>query len=668
MTKLFSLPDKEKNYQAYMLSVIVLIWTSLIAPIVLLGLIFFPTLWERWLILFCSSIFIALISLNVSRISSIKTASQLFCILLWLLITVPCYSAGGITAPGIITQMSVILTAGFLLGWQGGIAIGTLTVAADFVLTYLEITGHLPAPIVVHTPLTRWIGAIIPFGSIIALQYYSTNHLRTSLASLKREMALREKTENKKNEILVLLQERVKELQTIYRVCQILQEDDKPLRDLFQNIVNVLPQGWQHSDFASARLTVNGLEYISENMSTSDVCQAGSTITATGAEIKIEIFYSSESPANQEQPFLVEERHLIDSLLNFLKIEIERRDKVQELKDYKYALDVATLVSISDADWNFIYVNENLCKKSMYSSAELIGKHHSILHSDFHPAELFDDINSVLQTGSPFNGEFCHKDRNGNPYWVYSSIIPFMDGNGNITQVLTINQDISERKDAEAQSRKSDQTLRKITSQIPGNSYMFELEESGKTRILFMNRGTDTFNHKYENKEIVDNPGLLREVLHEDDKVKFNDAMRMAYRTKSKISFQYRIVVNGTVRWRWMQAVPEEDHSGNLAWYGSTSDITPLVEYIATIEQILFDISHVMRRPISTIIGLTNMINDPKADIEQVKIYSELLKTVCTEMEVFTSELNDDYNRKRQNPLFNIDMSSQLDRRDSLFR
>lgn len=667
MIKLFAAPDKNKDFQGYMLHVLVRIWTTITGIIVLVGLYFFPEIKTRWISFAVLSLLIAVSSLSISQFYSRKFASWYFAIALWLYITIPCYTAGGIMAPGILSQLSVILTAGFLLNWRGGLLIGVLSMAADFFLVYLEMTGNLPTPAVVHTPLTRWIGAIIPFGTILALQYYATNHLRSNLIALQNEIKLREKAEEEKDKLVLVLKERVKELKILYQICQILQEDEKPLKDLFQQIATILPLGWQYPELASARLTIKDTEYVSANFAPSKIMQSNEASTITGLKIKIEIFYAEAIQEKGETLFLKEEDDLIKTLLNFLKIEIDRRERMKELKDYKFALDVATLVSIADAAGQFTYVNDNFCQKSKYAADELIGESHKILWSGYHSADYFEHLKLNMENGTPFSGEFCNKAADGSLYWVYSSIIPFVNEQGKVYQYLSINQDISEKKEAEEQSRKSDQNLRKITSHSYGNSYMFEIEESGKIIPLFMSRGTDAYNHDYELTDLIDNPNLLLETVVDEDKAKFIESMKTAYKTKSKISVQYRINVQGTIRWRWMQASPELESSGQYIWYGSTSDITPIVDYISAIEQILFDISHVMRRPIANIIGIISMFNKQKIDEEEIKSLLKLLESVGLELEKFTSELNREYNNKRQNPQFNLDLSSQLDKRASLF-
>ncbi|MFC3562911.1 hypothetical protein [Pedobacter jamesrossensis] len=144
--------------------------------------------------------------------------------------------------------------------------------------------------------------------------------------------------------------------------------------------------------------------------------------------------------------------------------------------------------------------------------------------------------------------------------------------------------------------------------------------------------------------------------------------MKEAYRSEALISFQYRIIVKDMVRWRWLQAVPEKNKQGKMIWYGATRDITALVDYIVSVEQILFDISHVMRRPISSMLGITTLIKELKLDPEKVMNLAHQLHPVAMEMDKFIRELNNVYEQKRQINSLNIDFSSLVDKRSSMFR
>ncbi|MGL2966987.1 PAS domain-containing protein [Flavobacterium sp. XGLA_31] len=667
MTHFFSVPDKDKNYQSYMVYMLAMIWAVVTSSIVSVGFYYFPHLWSRWLILLCFSLGIALFNLTLNRLGYTRQASLTLTIMLWFYITIPCYSAGGIMAPGILSQMSVILTAGFLLGWRGGLAIGLLTIGIDFAFAYLEIIGRLPQPSVVHNPITRWIGAVIPFGTILALQYYATNHLRTGLIALQREIAKREEAEAIKDETLYNLKERVKELKTLYAVSNILQQEDTVPEKLFGAIAETLPAGWQYPTITAARVCIAEKEYTSHNYKPSAYRQEATMKTTKGTLITIEVVYLEAMPQADEGPFLKEERSLINMLVEMLKTNLERLERQAELKDYKYALDIASIVAISNVDGAFTFVNDNFCKSSKYQPDELIGKEHDIIWSGVHSADYFANLKTALQEGNSYRGEFCNKAKDGTLYWVDTAIVPFLDEDGKVYQYLSINNDITNRKEAEEKIKQNEQLLRKITSQVPGNTYMFEINKNGETNMLFMNRGTETFNHNYKIDDLSNDSGKIREIIHVDDKVKFNDMMKEAYKTESPISFQYRVVINGQERWRWMQAIPEKDKNGKTIWYAATSDISPLVDYIASIEQFIFDISHVIRRPTSTMLGMTQLIRDSQLSENEIKDISIKLFQISEEMDKFICELILAYHEKRQNTQLNIDISSLIDKRKSLF-
>ncbi|HRE73996.1 MAG TPA: PAS domain-containing protein [Flavobacteriales bacterium] len=667
MIKLVTIPDKAKEYQKYMVFVITVIWTVVIGVIVSLGFIFFPDIWQRYLTFLFVSILIGFASLLLIRNGHVKSASWFLPIVLWIFITIPCNSAGGILAPGIMTQMSLILTAGLLLGFRGGLFIGLLTISTDFYFVYAEINGFLPEPTVMHTPMTRWISNIIPFGTILALQYYSTNHLRSSLVATQREVALREEAERVLKQTVDNLKERVKEQKTLYRLSQVLRNEEVGIPELTKQIVETLPAGWQFPDYLKARVRIDEIEFSSSGFEESEQRQYVKLNTSSGTTVVIEVVYASGVPCKDPQLFLKEEEHLIKMCAEMIKISMDSRENKKELEEYKYALDIGSIVSIADVNGIMTFVNDNFCKISKYEEHELIGKHYGIISSENHSDDFFKGLANEMKKGKPYRGEFCNRAKDGSVYWVNTSIVPFLDQNGKIYQYLSINHDITDRKNADEKIKESEKLLKKITSQVPGNTYMFEIEESGKANLLFVSRGTDLFNHQYSLEELNEHPERLQEVLFEEDKEKFNDAMIDAHKTRLPINFQYRIVINGHIRWRWMQAIPEVDTKGRVLWYGATSDITPLVDYITSIEQIIFDISHVLRRPVASMKGMSKLVLESKLNESEIKAFSEKLHLISEEMDAFLRELNEMYLKKKEENELKLEIDNGIDNRSSLF-
>lgn len=465
MKVFFTLPDKEKDYQSHMVYVLTIIWSVTIAVVVTATWAMFPGLWQRYLLFFSVAVFIWAFNLSINRWVSTQLASWTLPITCWLIVSLSCYTAGGIQSPHIITQLVVILTAAYLLGWRGGLAFGLLSAAIDFLYAWMASEGTLPEPTIVHTPLSRWIGALIPFGTLLVLQHYATNHLRSSLAATKREIEKRTEAEKEKDITLNNLGERVKELQTLYTVGNMLQDEIITLDKLVKQVAETLPPGWQYPEITAVRVCMAGKEYRTANYKSTPHSLQAETKTSKNTKVGIEVVYPDEMPQLDEGPFLKEERNLLNMLIDMLKVYLERRERTSELFDYRFALDKAAIVGISDVEGRFIYTNDNFTKASKYNRSELSGIHHSVIWSGYHPPGYFDELKIAMQDGKPFKGEFCNKAKDGSLYWVESTIVPFLDEDGKVYQYLSINYDITERKKIEEEIKASEEKFRNLVEQ-----------------------------------------------------------------------------------------------------------------------------------------------------------------------------------------------------------
>lgn len=163
-------------------------------------------------------------------------------------------------------------------------------------------------------------------------------------------------------------------------------------------------------------------------------------------------------------------RALIDrSYDNRKQFERERQQLIQELSDFKFALDQSAIVAITDTAGAITYVNNRFCDISGYSCDELIGNTHRIVNSGYHSLAFFQDLWSTVISGNIWRGQICNRNKNGNLYWVESTLIPFLDEQGRPFQYLAIRFDITGRKQAEqtiSQQVEREKLLREITQRI----------------------------------------------------------------------------------------------------------------------------------------------------------------------------------------------------------
>ena len=126
-------------------------------------------------------------------------------------------------------------------------------------------------------------------------------------------------------------------------------------------------------------------------------------------------------------------------------------EEIMHLNNFQKAVQLSSIVSIADRKGNITYVNDNFERISGYSEFELIGQNHRIINSGFHEKSFWINMWKTIAKGNIWREDVKNKAKDGSYYWVDTFIIPFLDDQGQITQYLSIRNDITNRKTAEYQ-------------------------------------------------------------------------------------------------------------------------------------------------------------------------------------------------------------------------
>ncbi|MES2576250.1 MAG: PAS domain S-box protein [Bacteroidota bacterium] len=154
--------------------------------------------------------------------------------------------------------------------------------------------------------------------------------------------------------------------------------------------------------------------------------------------------------------------------------ESELLKRIKEISDYKYAIDESSIVAITNHKGIITHVNDNFCKISKFSREELLGQDHRIINSKYHPEEFIKQLWTTISKGKVWKGELKNKAKDGTPYWVDTTIVPFLNENGKPYQYVAIRSDITQRKNQEKKIKETTQTLLDTLESIQDGFYTLD--------------------------------------------------------------------------------------------------------------------------------------------------------------------------------------------------
>lgn len=129
------------------------------------------------------------------------------------------------------------------------------------------------------------------------------------------------------------LMEREKELNCLYKIENLLIEDQRKLEYIMQDLVKAIPPGWQYPAVCECRITVEKEVYATDDFIETEYLQSSDIIVGEHVEGKIEVVYTQLIRLHQGSAFLQEEQKLLNTIASTLGKTIFRR-KLKSTLDY----------------------------------------------------------------------------------------------------------------------------------------------------------------------------------------------------------------------------------------------------------------------------------------------------------------------------------------------
>lgn len=127
----------------------------------------------------------------------------------------------------------------------------------------------------------------------------------------------------------------------------------------------------------------------------------------------------------------------------------------QKLRQLAQAVEQSpAAVTITDLHGTIVYVNRAFEMMSGYAAEDVLDQNPRLLKSGETPAEIYTSLWTTISAGQEWRGELCNRCKDGRLYWVSVSIAPVFDAEGRMTHYLAVQEDITQRKQAEAQQHR----------------------------------------------------------------------------------------------------------------------------------------------------------------------------------------------------------------------
>jgi PAS domain S-box-containing protein len=378
------------------------------------------------------------------------------------------------------------------------------------------------------------------------------------------EDALRERTHQ--------LGERVKELNCLFGISQLVGTPGISLDEILQGTVDLIPPAWQYPEITCARITLEDQEFKTDNFQETPWRQAQDIKVRGDPAGSVEVIFLQEMPTIDEGPFLKEERSLVNAIAARLGRIVERmraeealRENEKRFRELLEALQEGIWVIDQDAYTTF--VNPRMAEMLGYGVEEMQGKH-LFVFMDERGVEISERNLKRREQGITEQHDFEFMRKDGSRMYALLETSPIYDDDGNYTGGIAGIQDITERVKAEEALRASEEKYRDLVEKVSDVIYTLDAEGA----ITYVSPAIETF-LGYGPAEVVGR-SFGDFIAPEDVQRQSNNFQKLAS-GESIDPNEYRVVTkSGEVRWMRTSSQPILEGDRVIGARGVLTDIT----------------------------------------------------------------------------------------------
>jgi len=196
----------------------------------------------------------------------------------------------------------------------------------------------------------------------------------------------------------------------------------------------------------------------------------------------------------------------LEAAAQLASIVMEREQHEMSLRMFSQAIEQAgESILITDAKGIIEYINPAFTKLTGYTAAELLGKTPRELNSGFQDESYYQQLWATITSGKVWTGSVIDKRKDGTSFPSIMSIAPIMNEQGEITNYVSIQQDMTEHQALENKFRQA-QKMEALGTLVGGIAHDFNNILAGMTGNLYLAK-----------KSTEDRPDVQRKLSNVED-------------------------------------------------------------------------------------------------------------------------------------------------------
>jgi len=263
------------------------------------------------------------------------------------------------------------------------------------------------------------------------------------------------------------LQQRLKHLNCLYRLSKIVNRQEIPLEQIFQETVSLIRDAYKYPNTMCVRIIFDGIHYKTDNFNKSELSRQ-TQIKAHGQNVgAIEVYHLGVKANSDEEPFLKEEDDLLNAVAEWLGSIAERKKAEEKLQLFRNLIERSNdCIFAVEPKWGrFLDVNNRACDSLGYTRKELLNmmtiKDIEVSMPDDSywqkQVEILKDKKDIVKQGR-------YKRKDGSTFFVETSLKLVTQEKQDY--IIAIARDITERKRAEAKLKTAQEKLLETAREV----------------------------------------------------------------------------------------------------------------------------------------------------------------------------------------------------------